>query len=1359
MYNDVEFPSLSVEVILEQIATMTLQMQQCRDLEDIVQTAIADAKNLLQTDRVFLYRCFPEQDAGVVFESVGIGDSSLLGRHLTDICADVTWIEPFFQAQVTSNGTATPLMAAIANHPVSDGAIGAVQWVEALQVSAYLVLPILSQGQPWGLLMVHHCRASRTWQPLDIQYLQQMAGHLGLAIQQANWQRTETELQETEHRLSEALKAAKAGMWYWDMSTNQTIWSEDNYRLLGYDPQMDDTSYDSWQRFIHPDDLSQVVQFFQTVVQTGQSDEMEARFVAKNGDVLWMNLFARPERDPSGKTVMAINGAAKNITDRKRREEFIQNLAAGVAATTGDAFFYSLVECLVRLLKMDHAFVSEVIEPDCDRVRVIAGISHGQRVDGLEYDLPGSPCEQVVQQGFCLFCDKVQQCFPDDHYLDEHGIEGYVGISLVDSAGSVLGLICVHHDQPITDVQFIEEVLTIFSVRAASELERQRSEALLRRYERIVSATPDAIALVDRNYTYQVVNQAYLNWYQRSQADIIGHSLTELIGYNRFEPFCRSMCDRALAGDMTQGFEDWRDYDDGQRRFVRCSLVPYIELDGHISGVVINLHDLTALKLAELENRSFELALREQQQFTEQIAESTLAILYVYDLVEQRNIYCNPQIETVLGYSVAEIQGMGQAFLPNLLHPDDRTEVLANRQQLLHLNDEEYIEVEYRLRHKDGSYRWLLSRDRIFKRAPDGTPCQYSGVAVDITLLKETQTALCQQIERERLLSDIAQHIRQTLDLDQILNTTVTEIRNCLQTDRVLIYRFNPDWSGVVIAESVAAGWSSVLGMQITDTYFVKMAGQSYGQGFIKATSNVQTADLDPCHLELLERMQVKAKLVVPILQNNHLWGLLVTQHCRAPRNWQDWEIDLQQQLATQIAIAIQQSELYQQVQSLNTGLEIQVQQRTNELQQALDFEALLRRITERVRDSLNERLILQAAVEELVHKLALAGCDAGMYNVDHTTSTIAHESITTLAPAQGQTFEITNAPYAAVYDGLLSGQVCQFCDAVPNFLRQNQQHLTMLAVPICDDQETLGDLWLFRPSQEVFTEPEIRLVQQVASQCAIALRQSRLYQAAQAQVKELERLNQLKDDFLSTVSHELRTPMSNIKMATQMLEISLNHLGVLPSESSSINRYVKVLHEEEEREINLINDLLDLARLDAGVEALSLTTIDLQFYIPHLAEVFSERIQRQQQHLVFQIPADLPAITTDLPYLERILSELLNNACKYTPAGGIITISAQAMTDGLELRVSNSGTEIAPVERDRIFDKFYRIPNNDPWRHGGTGLGLALVKKLTERLGGAIHVESGDGQTTFVLRLTLNNRPTSSPMVANLAPDLRSLL
>jgi signal transduction histidine kinase len=273
--------------------------------------------------------------------------------------------------------------------------------------------------------------------------------------------------------------------------------------------------------------------------------------------------------------------------------------------------------------------------------------------------------------------------------------------------------------------------------------------------------------------------------------------------------------------------------------------------------------------------------------------------------------------------------------------------------------------------------------------------------------------------------------------------------------------------------------------------------------------------------------------------------------------------------------------------------------------------------------------------------------------------------------------------------------------------------------------------------------------------------------------VEELERLNRIKDDFLSTVSHELRTPMSNIKLSTQMLEINLKRLGLLDSEASSIPRYFQILKDEGQREINLINNLLDLSRLDAKTDPMVSSEVHLGTWLPEVVKPFVERAHSQQQQFRLEMADDLPTLMTDLSELERVLNELLNNACKYTPPGEEIRVTArvgsvlgrqeEAMENGhggrtalypvaypvmqavvlspydqLFLSVTNSGVEIPEGECDRIFDKFYRIPSSDPWKHGGTGLGLALVKGLVERLQGTIRVESAAGQTTFIVQLPL---------------------
>lgn len=240
----------------------------------------------------------------------------------------------------------------------------------------------------------------------------------------------------------------------------------------------------------------------------------------------------------------------------------------------------------------------------------------------------------------------------------------------------------------------------------------------------------------------------------------------------------------------------------------------------------------------------------------------------------------------------------------------------------------------------------------------------------------------------------------------------------------------------------------------------------------------------------------------------------------------------------------------------------------------------------------------------------------------------------------------------------------------------------------------------------------------------------------SQQETAELKRLNSLKDDFLSTVSHELRTPMTSIKMAISTLETVLKQAGVLNAEPNRIAQYLQILRNECDREISLINDLLDLSNLEAGDKLLCLSALDLSTWISPIVESFTQRTRTQQQSLEIDIASDLPTLITDESNLERILTELLHNACKYTPASEQILVTAKADIDSLRLQVSNSGVEIPASERSRIFDKFYRIPSNDPWKHGGTGLGLALVKKLVEHLEGTIQATASFGWTSFIVEL-----------------------
>jgi signal transduction histidine kinase/DNA-binding response OmpR family regulator len=445
----------------------------------------------------------------------------------------------------------------------------------------------------------------------------------------------------------------------------------------------------------------------------------------------------------------------------------------------------------------------------------------------------------------------------------------------------------------------------------------------------------------------------------------------------------------------------------------------------------------------------------------------------------------------------------------------------------------------------------------------------------------------------------------------------------------------------------------------------------------------------------------------------------------------------------------IQQSRLFQQVKQMNKKLEthaqtlnVAIRERTAQLQRALEFESTLKHITDLVRDSLDERTILQTVVEELSCALKLGCCNAAVYDCEQRISHVWYEYTASLPGYQNQMIQMNSSP--EIYSQLLQGKLVQFCSLSAQSWRGQ---VALLASPI-QDGKVIGDIWLVSDADRVWNDLEIRLVQQVTNQCAIAIRQARLYQAAQAQVQELESLNQLKDDFLSTVSHELRTPVTNMRMAIQLLELFIQRsqelsLGI-PDLSANLTKgsaYLKILRNECNREINLINDLLDLQRLEAGQQIPNLVTLRLQDWLPRVSESFIVRAQARQQTLQINVASSLPPLTIDPLYLQRILTELINNACKYSPAEATIVLSAtlaEASTPTICINVTNTGVIIPEQELERIFDKFYRVPEGDRWKQGGTGLGLCLVKQLVELFDGSICVTSEANQTCFRVELPI---------------------
>ncbi|MEG5058630.1 diguanylate cyclase [Microcoleus sp. A2-C5] len=322
--------------------------------------------------------------------------------------------------------------------------------------------------------------------------------------------------------------------------------------------------------------------------------------------------------------------------------------------------------------------------------------------------------------------------------------------------------------------------------------------------------------------------------------------------------------------------------------------------------------------------------LRESQHFIQQIADTAPYLLYIYDVTEQRNVYVNGQAFNLLGYHPEEILQMETALFSSLVYPEDLEKVSAHLQKFPKAQDGRILELEYRLKHRSGEWRWFRCRDQVFARTAEGEPKQIFGTAQDITEYKRAEEALRQQNEREKLMGTITQHIRQSLDLGEVLSTTVTEVRQFLNADRVMIVRFNPcsggslcpgPATGSVTVESVAPNCRPMLGETLEKFCFDEFYLEAYQHRAIRPIADVSAANLPQNQIDLLAQFDVKAYLVVPLVQGEELWGLLMAHQC-SPRQWMQLEVELLSNLAAQLAIAIKQAELYQQLQAANLKLE-----------------------------------------------------------------------------------------------------------------------------------------------------------------------------------------------------------------------------------------------------------------------------------------------------------------------------------------------------------------------------------------------------------------------------------------------------
>ncbi|MEG4023457.1 MASE1 domain-containing protein [Microcoleus sp. S13C4] len=291
------------------------------------------------------------------------------------------------------------------------------------------------------------------------------------------------------------------------------------------------------------------------------------------------------------------------------------------------------------------------------------------------------------------------------------------------------------------------------------------------------------------------------------------------------------------------------------------------------------------------------------------------------------------ELYRLLGFAPGTVKPTPEVFL-QAVHPEDR-ELVARSQRQAMLERQAYC-INYRIVLADGSERTVCEQSAIESGAIAAT-------VQDVTERHRAETALRASSDRDRLLSEIALRIRNSLDLEEILNTTVAEVRQFFKADRAFIGIVDADGVnlpspvyGKVVAESVDAQCRSLFGWVLADENHLENQKTFYANNRVRAISDTASVELSLSIAQLYSDYQIRATLNVPIVLGDELFGILAVNQCSGPRQWQEFEIDLLEKLATQVAIALQQAQLLQQVKALNANLEFQVEERTRQLQQKM---------------------------------------------------------------------------------------------------------------------------------------------------------------------------------------------------------------------------------------------------------------------------------------------------------------------------------------------------------------------------------------------------------------------------------------
>ena len=601
-----------------------------------------------------------------------------------------------------------------------------------------------------------------------------------------------------------------------------------------------------------------------------------------------------------------------------------------------------------------------------------------------------------------------------------------------------------------------------------------------------------------------------------------------------------------------------------------------------------------------------------------------------------------------------------------------------------------------------------------------------AAIAIEnVRLFRELKESLEQQTATSEILGVIASS---PTDIQPVLDVVAENAaRLCEATDAQIV-----QVEGEFIRRT--AGYGSIP-HSITSLHPISR-GDPTGRAIIeKQTFHVHdiTAELEtefPESRILQQRSGARTMLVTPLLREDEAIGAIVIRRTEV-EPFSDKQIALLKTFAAQSVIAIENVRLFKELQT-----------RTQELARSVGELKALGEVGQAVSSTLDLQTVLSTIVR---HAVQLSGTDCGIiYEYDEPTQEfhlrasyqMEEELVnayraTPLRLGQGATGRAAETKMPTQIVNLREEQEFATRGMRPILSRLGYQSL--LAVPLLLEQKIMGALTIYRRETGTFAPAVVNLLQTFATQSVLAIQNARLFREIEEKSRQIEAANRHKSEFLANMSHELRTPLNAIIGFSEVLQERL--FGELNDKQAE---YTSDILTSGQHLLSLINEILDLSKVEAGRMELELAPFDLPLAIENARTFVRERAVKHGITLDIDVDDRLGEYVGDERKIKQILLNLLSNAVKFTSDGGRITINANKTGNGVEISVRDTGIGIAPADQPKIFEEFRQVGSDSTHKVEGTGLGLTLAKKFVELHGGRIWVESevGKGSTfTFTLR------------------------